>query len=253
MPEPIPSADVAFTQPIAARGTLAFASELVAALNHSVAVDHVCLMRFADRSRPPVLESASWRGGDHVGEVQRAYLAGLYRHDPNLKLPAQAGVAVHHLRRQAIASESYRAACYQGAGLLERLTVSATDAGQLIALNLYRLESTGPFTAEQIRAIEALAPLLAALAVKHVAVLSMRLRSRDRDDRIDALSARLHAANGALTARERTVLARVLTGMTSEGIALDLGLALNTVLTYRKRGYARLGVSSQAELFALMI
>ncbi|HWP10984.1 MAG TPA: helix-turn-helix transcriptional regulator [Ramlibacter sp.] len=253
MPEIPASADAAFAPTVAALGTLAFASELLAALNRGVPVDHVCLMRFADRSRPPVLESASWRGGDHVGEVQRAYLAGLYRQDPNLKLSAQTGVAVHHLPRDAIASDSYRASCYQRAGLLERLTVSASDAGQLIALNLYRLEATGPFIREQIRAIEALAPLLAALAVKHVAVMNMRLRSRDRDDRIDALGARLHATNGALTPRERTVLARVLTGMTSQGIALDLGLALSTVLTYRKRAYARLGVSSQAELFALMI
>jgi DNA-binding CsgD family transcriptional regulator len=45
----------------------------------------------------------------------------------------------------------------------------------------------------------------------------------------------------------------VLAGMTSEGIALDLGIALSSVLTYRKRGYARLGVTSQAELFALCL
>jgi DNA-binding CsgD family transcriptional regulator len=253
MPELCASAHATFAAPVASLGTLAFASELLAALNHSVPVDHVCLMRFADRSRPPVLESASWRGGDRVGEVQQAYLGGLYRHDPNLALGAQAGVAVHHLRRDDIANETYRATCFQRAGLLERLTVGATDAGCMIALNLYRLEATGPFTPEQLRAVNALAPLLAALAGKHVAVLGMGLRSRDRGDRIDALSARLHAASGALTPRERTVLARALTGMTSQGIALDLGLALSTVLTYRKRAYARLGVSSQAELFALMI
>lgn len=253
MPELAVSAGAAFARAVSSLGGLAFASELLAALNHSVPVDHVCLMRFADRSRPPVLESASWRGGDHVGEVQQAYLGGLYRHDPNIGLAAQAGVALHHLRRSAIKHDAYRATCYQRAGLLERLTVATTDAGQLLALNLYRLESTGAFTTEELGVVDALAPLLAALAVKHVAVTSIRLRSRDRGDRIDALSARLHATGYALTPRERTVLARVLTGMTSQGIAIDLGVALSTVLTYRKRAYARLGVSSQAELFALMM
>jgi DNA-binding CsgD family transcriptional regulator len=34
---------------------------------------------------------------------------------------------------------------------------------------------------------------------------------------------------------------------------LDLGVALSTVLTYRKRAYGKLGVTSQAELFALMV
>jgi DNA-binding CsgD family transcriptional regulator len=46
------------------------------------------------------------------------------------------------------------------------------------------------------------------------------------------------------------VLARALAGLTSAGIALDLRISLNTVLTYRKRAYGRLGVSSQAELFS---
>jgi len=141
----------------------------------------------------------------------------------------------------------------KGSYTLERLTVAATDAGDRLFLNLYRLEPSGQFTAEEVATIEALAPLLAALAAKHVGMLGMLLRSRDRGDRIAALAARLHALDGRLTRRETDVLARVLLGVTSDGIALDLGVGLNTVLTYRKRAYARLGVTSQAELFSLCL
>jgi len=243
----------AFAPAIAALGREAFASELLAALNQSVPVDHVCLMRVADRARPPVLESASWRGGAHVAEVQRAYLNGLYRFDPNMNLPAQTGVAFRHLRRDGVAHAGYREACFGRAGLLERITVAAADAGQLVLLNLYRLEPSGPFAADEIAAIEALSRFLAALSIKHVGTLGMLLRSRDRGDRIAALAARLHALDGRLTARERDVLSRVMLGVTSEGIALDLGIGLNTVLTYRKRAYTRLGVTSQAELFSLCL
>jgi len=250
---PMPNLAAAFAPVVAALGGMSFASELVAALNRSVPVDHVCLMRFADRIRPPVLESASWRGGDHVGEVQQAYLAGLYKRDPNLQLPSKEGVSVHLLACNSIADEGYRAACYDRAGLLQRLTVASVDAGQLLALNLYRLDATGAFSREELAQVDTLAPLLAALAARHVATLGMQLRSRDRGDRIEAFSARLHAISGSLTPREREVLARVMLGMTSQGIALDLGVGLNTVLTYRKRAYARLGVTGQAELFALWI
>lgn len=249
----MPNLAAVFSPVVAALGGISFASELVAALNRTVPVDHVCLMRFADPNRAPVLESASWRGGDHVGEVQHAYLAGLYRRDPNLQLPAQPGVSVHLLACNSVPDEDYRTACYQRAGLSQRLTVATFDDGQLLALNLYRLSATGPFSRRDLARIGVLAPLLAALAAKHVTTLGMRLRSRDRGDRIDAFSARLHAINGALTQREREVLARVMLGMTSQGIALDLGVGLNTVLTYRKRAYARLGVTGQAELFALWI
>lgn len=37
-----------------------------------------------------------------------------------------------------------------------------------------------------------------------------------------------------------------------EAIALTLGIRRNTVLTYRKRAYARLGISSQNELVRLI-
>ncbi len=249
-PAPTPGA---FAPAIAALGGAAFASELLAALNQTIPVDHVCLMRVVDRARPPVLESASWRGGAHVAEVQRAYLNGLYRYDPNLSVPFGSGVVVLHLRRIAIARADYRKDCFERAGLLERLTVAAAEKDQLVLLNLYRLDPSGPFATHEITVIDELSRFLAALAIKHVSALGMLLRSRDRGDRVAALAARLHALDGRLTSRERDVLSRVMLGVSSEGIALDLGIGLNTVLTYRKRAYARLGVTSQAELFSLCL
>ncbi len=52
---------------------------------------------------------------------------------------------------------------------------------------------------------------------------------------------------------QRAVLARIVCGMTSEGIALDLGIGVNSVLTYRKRAYAKLRIGSQNALFALCL
>lgn len=56
------------------------------------------------------------------------------------------------------------------------------------------------------------------------------------------------SADTALSRREAEVCARVLYGMTSYGIALDLGIGKESVMTYRKRAYARLGIGSQREL-----
>lgn len=242
----------AFAPAVAALGSAAFAAELLAALNRIVPVDHLSLMRFEDRVRAPVIESAVWRGGEHVAQVQRAYLGGLYRHDPNLRF-AGAGPAVLRLHRDELRDAAYRETCYVQAGLLERLTVAQSEAGRLVVLNLYRRVASGAFTSPETRLVEALARFLAALALKHVGMLGMLLRSRDRADRVAALAARLHALDGRLTRRELDVLARILSGLTSEGIALDLRVSVNTVLTYRKRAYGRLGVSSQAELFALCL
>jgi DNA-binding CsgD family transcriptional regulator len=56
-----------------------------------------------------------------------------------------------------------------------------------------------------------------------------------------------------LTGRERQTCARAAIGMTAEGAALDLGIATSSILTYRKRAYRRLGVTSAYELARLVM
>jgi DNA-binding NarL/FixJ family response regulator len=51
-----------------------------------------------------------------------------------------------------------------------------------------------------------------------------------------------------LSRREGEVCARILCGYSSCGIALDLGIGKESVMTYRKRAYQHLGIGSQREL-----
>ena len=57
----------------------------------------------------------------------------------------------------------------------------------------------------------------------------------------------------ALTPREREVCCRILSGLSSEAISQELGISLHSTLTYRKRAYQRLGISSQGELFGIVL
>jgi DNA-binding CsgD family transcriptional regulator len=56
-----------------------------------------------------------------------------------------------------------------------------------------------------------------------------------------------------LTAREAEVCACIVHGMSSEGIALELGISVNTVRTFRKRAYSRLNICSQNELMKVVL
>ena len=244
-----PQDEIDFAPAVMALGTAAFATRLLAALNCSIAIDHLAIMRFEDRIRPPVIESAVWLGGEHVATVQRVYLERFYRLDPVLRY-AGADHRVLHLHRDEIMDAEYRRTAYVRAGLLERLTVAAPDGRRLIALNLYRREQGGPFDSRDVQRVEAHAPLLGsprAQACRH----DRRATALPRPWRPACRPRRTPAGAGArLTGRELDVLARALAGLTSAGIALDLGISLNTVLTYRKRAYGRLGVTSHAELFS---
>jgi DNA-binding CsgD family transcriptional regulator len=63
---------------------------------------------------------------------------------------------------------------------------------------------------------------------------------------------RLLLLDRGLTARELDVVVRALYGLTAEGTALDLDIKTSSVITYRKRAYERLGISSLNELFRMV-
>ncbi len=56
-----------------------------------------------------------------------------------------------------------------------------------------------------------------------------------------------------LSERERAVCLAMLAGRKAEAIAADLGIATSSVVTYRKRAYQKLGISSRGELFGLCV
>jgi DNA-binding CsgD family transcriptional regulator len=56
-----------------------------------------------------------------------------------------------------------------------------------------------------------------------------------------------------LTGREKEVCLRILSGYSSEAISADLGVSIHSTLTYRRRAYDKLSISSQNELFAIVL
>ena len=70
---------------------------------------------------------------------------------------------------------------------------------------------------------------------------------------IDQIERRLGTIYVCLTERERAVCARTMVGMTAEAIALDLGISMASVLTYRRRAYERYRVTHSNQFFLEMI
>jgi DNA-binding CsgD family transcriptional regulator len=56
-----------------------------------------------------------------------------------------------------------------------------------------------------------------------------------------------------LSRRELDVLCGVLEGRTAQEIGELMGVKASSVVTYQKRAYRRLGISSQRQLFALCL
>ncbi|WP_085909022.1 helix-turn-helix transcriptional regulator [Kiloniella majae] len=88
-----------------------------------------------------------------------------------------------------------------------------------------------------------LVPIIISAIKKHCEALGLTQEAAQRaliPDRYD------------LTPREENIMDLILSGHGSEAIGLRLGIALPTVKTHRRNLYRKLGISSQAELFALI-
>ncbi len=61
------------------------------------------------------------------------------------------------------------------------------------------------------------------------------------------------AADAALLERDVAVCAHIVAGFSAEGSALDLGISPHSVVTYRRRAFAKLGIPMQKDLFSLIL
>lgn len=237
-------------------GTDRFRLDLLGYVNTVATVDHAALIRFNQQSHARIISSATRDAVKIDGKhVQDAYERRFYRSDPNQTVWQAAcsgpGTLFRRLRPNRLADESYRFHCYEMPGLIDRLSIITSAKGFLYCINLYRCACTGPFSEAEAQAVHDSASVLAALSVKHDQLSYKNPAAHDRAERIAELTRRLAAIQKRLTRRELEIASRIVIGMTSEAIALELGITSNSVITYRRRTYAKLGIASQNELFAL--
>jgi DNA-binding CsgD family transcriptional regulator len=185
-------------------------------------------------------------------EIADKYCRDYWRHDlANLVLPDRTASAqdgwILQTRAGEIAHSDYRRYCYTAINLDDRISLSETRGDRTLRMIFYRPKER-PFTDEDTARIADMAHLLLALVRRHA-----DHGTASRQNSLAYYRERLAAVAPSLTPRETEVCAAIILGLTSEGIALELGVGLNTVLTYKKRAYARLAISSQNQLMRLVL
>jgi DNA-binding CsgD family transcriptional regulator len=150
---------------------------------------------------------------------------------------------------QEVEDALYQRDCYQSASLVDRVSIVKCQADEIVRLNFYRNKAQGRFTDADLKVISQFANVLVQTTSKHDTLRP----SLDGEDRYRQYCGRLAVAAPQLTEREIQVCAGIVRGLSSEGIANLLGLSINTVLTHRRRAYAKLGISSQNELSHMLL
>jgi len=174
------------------------------------------------------------------------YVESYHSLDPVLRelrrCPSPDSLLVRRLHAAEIRNAHYRWQCFDQPGFAEKISIAVPVAGSWAVTSFYRHDvSLGD------SAIDAMVDFSVALARIREGRFAQPSASTRRSAE-ERLLTRLSARFPTLTAREKRVMALTLLGKDSRSIGETLGIAKPTVLTYRRRAYERLGITSANEV-----
>ena len=236
--------------------TDALAAEILATTAPVLAACQCTVFAYEFGNRPRVVSVGDRRGGRFLSNVADLYSKLFYSLDGNQRVledaacrNAASALVLHRQMRSEIVHEGYRNACYDQPAVADRLALlQQTSAGIWLSVNLYKGMGQGEFSDAELLGFQGLAPLVAQAAKLHYTLVGQHQTGISQ-----LMLARLRARCPQLSKRELDVLRGVLEGQTAVDIGETMGIRPSSVVTYQKRAYRRLGISSQRELFALVL
>ncbi|HEY4204836.1 MAG TPA: helix-turn-helix transcriptional regulator [Xanthobacteraceae bacterium] len=236
-------------------GDAAFPEALMAHLRRIAAVDHCMVFAFTnDRNAQCLVDVGNIANGNDLGE---AYAGHFHANDPNKEMMFGRDGGRDPIRMpfvpRGMYRRNYRKLFFDDAGIVDKYAAALWHDGVCIYTNFYRITASGRYSEQQVTALHRASPVLAATIARHCQ-LSLMAKTPEPQDVGGLLRQTFSKAPlSSLTARERDVCANILLGFSSEAIAGELDISLNSVLTYRRRAYQRLGITSQNELFSIVM
>lgn len=233
---------------ISALGTLRFESSFMTLARELCNCEHLTIFSRSNTSPPQVLLAANNGPSQIAHDVAKKYIAHYWQLDPVLRVAnTNDTTMLVELQNLEIDDSDYRHDCYMSVGLDRRLSLLHRFPNETVQLNAYSRRGTNRPTQGMLE-IASNFEALFALVLKH-----RGLATPDSASFADTFRRRLRAICPALPDREMEVCVAIAKGLSSEAMAIEWGISVNTVLTYRKRAYTRLNITSHNELMRLVV
>ncbi|MAE89289.1 MAG: helix-turn-helix transcriptional regulator [Pelagibaca sp.] len=243
---------------IAALETDAFAGLFFQWLMRCYEIDNTTMLAYFQNRPPELLFSHAQEKRVHE-KLEDDYLTGAYLLDPFHALHIErAPEGLYRMRDIApdqFTRNEYFSAYYRRTTLIDEVAyVAYPSEGVSVHVCLGRDASSGRvFSSRDMERAEQIAPIACALAARHWS--NLRSTGDFRDSAVtEALQRRMEQEHGgALTGRQAEIALLILKGHSSASIAMRLEISPQTVKVFRKQLYRKCEISSQAELFSLMM
>ena len=229
---------------------------LADAIDAAVEHEGTCLLAFY-RDAPPEVFHHTLEPAGRRHYVDR-YVAGPYLLDPLYLLAvSDEKPGVCRFRDESPdrfrSSEYYRQYC-ERTHLMDEMDFLVDVSGDS-TLVLVVGRRTRRFTKSELQRLKLIEPLVHA-AMRSIWQRSSASTRRQGDG--DSLHQRLtrcfeNFGEGLLTERERQITQLLLRGHSTKSVARELGIAPGTVMVHKRNLFAKLGITSQYELFSLFI
>jgi DNA-binding CsgD family transcriptional regulator len=219
--------------------------------------DNLIILAYRDAG-PPLVLYLRFDSPQVFAELERTYVAGAFRLDPYYDLHRQRApegtYRLLDIAPDAFHRSRYFIEYYDQTTLQDEITFIVWPApGVCLNLCLGRDATSGrAFSAAELEVCQRLGPVVAAMAREHWrGIAESAGPAEDTAAVLAAAAAKRHGI--ALSPRQAEVALLILRGHSTVSISLRLGLSAQTVKVFRKQLYQRCRISSQAELFALML
>ncbi|WP_019528033.1 helix-turn-helix transcriptional regulator [Dasania marina] len=188
----------------------------------------------------------------------KQWLSGPYLLDPfYIKSFDGSPEGLYHLTDAApdgFAESQYYKSYYRDTGCIDEVCYLAhINTDLVVSLALARVGELPLFTALELSIFETIKPLVISLIKQQSERMesqiddSQRLIHQHLKEKLDSFGEKL------LTKREQEIVQLVFKGNSSKSMASHLSLSLDTVNMHKKNAYKKLNISSQSELFSLLI
>lgn len=246
------SATSDITLAVLAIGRLAFPRALIRVLRYAADVGHCMVFSFTgDRSARCLLDIGNIPIGEALGT---AYSQHFHLADPNRdtifgRQTSTAPIVLPTFARRMY-SDNYRKIFFEDSRIVDKFATAIWVDNTCFYVNCYRINSQGRFSPDQLAQLSRIAPAVSATVARH-----FQQECAPTANPLDTVEILLATSEpfACLTGREREVCLRILSGFSSEAISADLNIGLQSTLTYRKRAYQKLGISSQSDLFGIVL